>query len=72
MDSEDFCKLALLLVCRPSVEEDEIESSFILLDVEEDFILTTNRGLSMDGLGGFLAEGIVLIFILLLPIDIDA
>ena len=69
MDSEDFCKLALLLVCRPSVEEDEIESSFILLDVEEDFILTTNRGLSMDGLGGFLAEGIVLIFILLLPID---
>ena len=72
MDSEDFCKLALLLVCRPSVEEDEIESSFILLDVEEDFILTTNRGLSMDGLGGFLAEGIVLIFILLLPIDIYA
>ena len=72
MDSEDFCKLALLLVCRPSVEEDEIESSFIHLDVEEDFILTTNRGLSMDGLGGFLAEGIVLIFILLLPIDIYA
>ena len=72
MDSEDFCKLALLLVCRPSVEEDEIESSFILLDVEEDFILTTNRGLSMDGLGGFLAEGIVLIFILLLSIDIYA
>ena len=72
MDSEDLCKLTLLLVCRPSVEEDEIESSFILLDVEEDFILTTNRGLSMDGLGGFLAEGIVLIFILLLPIDIYA
>ena len=72
MDSEDFCKLALLLVCRPSIEEEDIESSFILLDEDEDFILTTNRGLSMDGLGGFLAEGIVLIFILLLPIDIYA
>ena len=72
MDSEDFCKWTLLLVCRPSIEEDDVESSFTLLDEEEDFILTTNRGLSMDGLGGFLAEGIVLIFILLLPIDIYA
>ena len=72
MDSEDFCKLTFLLVCRPSIEEEDIESSFILLDEDEDFILTTNRGLSMDGLGGFLAEGIVLIFILLLPIDIYA
>ena len=65
MDSEDLCKLTLLLVCRPSIEEEDTESSFILLDEEEDFILTTNRGLSMDGLGGFLAEGIVLIIILL-------